>query len=75
MKLWKENRTDQQWELSMEEIAEQFASSQYSPHVIKHWRLERCLRAFLTAPDGLNSVFDEEDFDELYTIVSERVFS
>jgi len=54
MKLWKENRINQEWELSNKEIAHKFLLSKYSLRMYR----EKALVEFITAKDGLNSVWD-----------------
>ncbi len=56
LKLWKENKLNQEWELSNEEIAERFCKSHsHNDITIKN------LIYFITTKEGLNSSFD---FDE-----------
>lgn len=72
MKLWKNNRLDQEWELPDSEIISRFAASEWS--TIEGWTADRQLRAFLTSAqyDGLSSVFDEDEYavliDQLFDV-------
>lgn len=61
MKLWRNNKIDQEWELSEEEIAKRFLASKF---VYYNWPLDRNLRAFMTTPHhegGLGSVWEDND--------------
>ena len=73
MKMWKENKLDQEWEMDNDDIAIKFwLSKPYRELVASCWPLDRAIRAFLTDPkDGLNSVFDEKEYEELYDVVRE----
>lgn len=66
MKLWKNNRIDQEWELDDNDIVSRFEASEWS--TIEEWPTERRLRAFLTSSehDGLSSVFEEDEFAVLF---------
>lgn len=67
MKLWKENKLNQEWIKEDNEILEEFKRSKY-------FRQDDCgifyedqrLTAFITSKDGLNSTFDLIDFDNLW---------
>ena len=76
MKLWKDNRTDKEYELSYKQILDKFKESDY----YKQWLdvnspipLDRLLITFLTSKTGLSSVFEKEDFDNLYDYIDKRV--
>lgn len=74
-KLWKENRVDQEWELGVAEIATRFLASPYNtPTYLNHWPLERIVRAFLTSKDGLDSVFEESDYEAIHEAIRSKVF-
>lgn len=75
MKFWRGNKIDAEYELSVEEVARKFLNSKYSTanpqhdEIIEFLPLERRLRNFMTAPDGLNSTWDnEDDFDQVWDI-------
>ena len=78
MKLWKENRIDKEWELSNKEIADRFLRSKYS---LRPFHTERALVDFITAKDGLNSIWDwdktkgsvmgSKDMLEILTLIEE----
>jgi len=64
MKLWKENKLDQEYEMTPEEIVTKFFES---PE-FEDWRkgrtyasINQLFRHFLTSPTGLNSIMEEED--------------
>lgn len=62
IKLWKENRLDQEWSLDSLEIARRFWESQPNG-VAGPLTLERALRNFIGGRDGLNSVWDMPEDD------------
>lgn len=64
MKLWKDNRTDKEYELSYEEIFAQFKKSKYAQ---REQYLDRKLRDFICC--DLNSVYDEKDYQSLYDFI------
>ncbi len=65
--LWKENKKDQEWSMSYDEIGDKFRKSDYFVAVSKGgYSLEYGLKLFLSQNDGLNSVFDEEPFQDLF---------
>ncbi len=57
MKLYKENKVNQEWELSNQEIAKRFIESEFNIG----FNIERNLVIFLTDKDGLNSVWDWDE--------------
>jgi len=61
MKLWKENRIDQEYELANEEIAKQFLGSIYGKKPYEFGGIATALILFISKPDGLNS---SHDWDE-----------
>jgi hypothetical protein len=65
MKLWKNNRIDQEYELENKVIIGQFVGSKYYQNVLLGMNLDRCLRGFICSDDGLKSVFEEGDYDIL----------
>ena len=63
MRLWKDNRTDQEWTLEDAEIARRFWASQYGRNTLEGVRLDRALPLFIGAKEsegGLQSVWDSE---------------
>ena len=77
VKFWKENKIDQEFDWPVTVVADAFMTH--------YWReklqdapfpLERMLRGWLTAKDGLNSVWEAEEgpdsFEELYIQVRDR---
>ena len=70
MKLWRDNKIDQEWELPEREIAERFFGSPYADEPVP---LDRALRLFIAAPDGLSSVWvDDAAYDRILDIVVTR---
>lgn len=73
--LYKENRTDKAYTVTLQEIADKFMASPYN-HDDYHnsWPLERTIRAFLTADDGMNSVFDESDYPTIHEAIRNALY-
>lgn len=57
MKMWRENRRDGEWELSNQEIAEQFIKSKFY-NLEYNLSFDRQLVNFICDEQGLNSVWD-----------------
>lgn len=75
VKMWRDNLTSNEWEIELDEIANRFVASRYnSSEFLNSWRLERVIRCFLTAKDGLSSVFDENDYERIHEAIRARVF-
>ena len=76
IKLWKENRVDKEYDLSFKTIKDVFVRSKY----FKDWKngntksnLYYSLIWFITAKDGLNSAFEKQDFENLYSYIEKEV--
>ena len=72
MKLWKDNKIDEEFNLSNPQIAEGFLKSKWCRQP-EHWPLERRLLVFIAAPEidgGLSSVFEPKDGKDLDDICS-----
>ena len=72
MKLWKNNRTDQEWELSNEEIARRFWADRAAKGAGEVGHLGKALRCFIVDHEengGLSSVLDESEYDALHEVV------
>ena len=80
MKFWKENKISQEFDRPVDAVADAF--------MVHYWReklqdapfpLERMLRGWLTAADGFNSVWVDEEgpdsFEGLYLQVRDRTRS
>jgi hypothetical protein len=76
MKFWKENKLTGEFEMSVDKVASAFLNH-YWLQDLEHapFPLERMLRSWLTATDGLNSVWVDEtgpdSFEELFETVRE----
>ena len=70
VKLWKENRTDQEYEIDLQDLSEQFLKSDIWKECKKDWPLQRMLRAFICSNNtGLNSSFEEQDYMTIHNAV------
>lgn len=67
IKLWKENKTDQEWEISISDIVEKFMRSKdYNDNeLMDYYGPEHLLSLFIGSKDGLNSVIDQIDFKKV----------
>lgn len=65
---WKENKTDQHFELNSIHLRERFLEFLKKKDIawINYYRSERLIRFFITDKDGLNSVFEESQFETMY---------
>lgn len=61
MKLWKENRLDQEWVLSAEEVAKRFMESGYAKEYLNYGGVAMALVYFITSKDGLNSTWEWDE--------------
>jgi hypothetical protein len=73
MKLWKGNKLNQEWQMEDDKIIEGF----------KEWfqknkdfgrPLEYCLIWFITSKEGLDSTYEQEEFDILFKKLNIREF-
>lgn len=73
MRLWENNRVDQEWELPDEEIIDRFLASDYRERFVN---LDRALRFFLAnnRPPALNSVWEPTDYDLLFAKLWRRLY-
>lgn len=60
MRLWRENRTDQEWTATDDELVSGFL--QWADSHLSNLRVEMQVRAYLVATDGAHSAFEEPDF-------------
>ena len=74
IKLWKENRVDQEYEMDINEIAKRFKESKYYTEYFKQgWPLDRALPLFICSRDGLNSVNDVKDYETIREAVRDYI--
>lgn len=75
MKLWKNNKLNEEYELPFVVIYQGFKKSKFYDWVVKgFWQMDRALRGYLTAgePEGLQSTFEEDDYEDLFDYVIEQ---
>ncbi len=74
IKLWKENKINQEWTITFEELTKRFYNSWMYSEFQFQWPLDRILRGFISGneKDELNSVFDDNDYEELLGYVASR---
>lgn len=60
MKLWKNNRVDQEWQLDNAEIIRQFKESKWNKEPYFDWPFERRFLVFIM--EDLRSVFDQNEY-------------
>lgn len=73
MKLWKDNRLDQEHEIPNEDVAAGYLASDYAKVAMP---LERMLNLYIANPDGLSSTWgdphnaeDRHDFDAVLDLI------
>lgn len=73
IKLWIENRLDNEVERSYSDIWEEFKYSKYFEEYVfePHSTIREKLIHFITFKDGLNASYDLPDFEALYDYVRE----
>lgn len=69
--LWKENRIDHPWTITFKDLREQFYKSQMYREFQGSWPIDRMLRNFISDKDGLNSIFEDDDYQELLGFVAD----
>lgn len=71
IKLWKDNKLAGQWNIEIDELARRFWQwNADNDRLTDSWPLDRCIRKFITDAEkefGLQSVFDEEQYNEIYS--------
>lgn len=62
-KLWKDNRLDQEFAVTPDELKARFDTWLNGKGIafVNHYNSERLVRFFLTAKDGMSSTFEEDD--------------
>jgi len=65
MRLWKNNRVDEEWELRNEEIVKRFKESKQYQDFKEGMHLRTALSMFISSKSGLSSVFEIDEFEEL----------
>lgn len=85
MKLWKENKVNQEYELSNKEVAKRFLGSIYGKKPYEFGGIGMALIWFISQPEGLNSSHDwdekkgsidgSKDILEIIDIVSPQINS
>jgi len=69
MKLWRENRIDQEWESTFEEIYRGYKASEWYDVA---YPLERKLALYMTDSKYLNSTYEKDDFLKLVDYIIKR---
>ncbi len=62
--LWRENKANQAWEIEATELVKKFKKSRYYSLRNSQGK-EFALRLFICSKDGLNSVWEEKDFQNI----------
>lgn len=72
IKLWVNNKRELEWFLEAEQLAIRFWEWETKEKVTDSWPLDRCIRAFITDKEsegGLQSVFDEDQYNDIYSTI------
>lgn len=69
---WKDNRLDQQFTLTAEELQTKFLAwmKQRKKDWLEYYAFN-LVRTFITAKDGLSSVFEESDYEKIELLLRE----
>lgn len=72
---WKENKTANHFQLSAAEIADRFDKwlESQDKEAFAQYPAERTIRNFITDKDGLNSVFEENEYDSIHKELVPRI--
>lgn len=68
--LWRDNRLEGQWSITLEDLAAQFAVSCWANY---EWPLDRSVATFIGDRDGLSSVIDQSDFTPVVRACSDAL--
>ena len=69
MKIWIENKVENEIEISFEEIAQKFFNSEIFKQAEKEDRFERLFLLFLADKNGLNCTYEQKDYAPLFEYV------
>jgi len=72
IKLWVNNQRKLEWSIEAEELAIRFWEWEAKEKVTDSWPLDRCIRKFITDSEeegGLQSVFDEDQYNDIYSSI------
>lgn len=76
--LWKENKTDQGWQISVSDLVARFMKSERytDKDALYYHGVDMSLAAFISDKDGLNSVIEKPDFERackcLWDIINKK---
>jgi len=68
--LWKDNQVSEHYQIDVYDLTTQFLKWDAVHGDISHYQpLERTIRQFITSTEGKQSVFDEQQFPEIYDAI------
>lgn len=74
LKIWKENRLDQEETLSFQEVIKKFKNSEYwGNYIFTSMSLEEALTLFMASKNGLNCTYEKEEFQELLSFLKLKI--
>lgn len=74
LKIWKENRLDQDETLSFQEVIKKFKNSEYwGEYIFTSMSLEEALTLFMASKNGLNCTYENEEFQELLSFLKLKI--
>ena len=63
LKIWKDNRLDQEESITFQEVIKKFKKSEnWADYIFTSMSLEEALSLFMASKDGLNCTYENEDF-------------
>lgn len=68
---WRENRTDQEHEKTESQLITAFQNWLPLKEVswLNYYSSDVIIRSFITSKEGINSVFEEKDYQEMYELL------
>lgn len=74
LKVWKENRLDQEETLTFQEVIRKFKKSDdWGNYIFTSMSLEEALTLFMASKDGLNCTYENEDFQRLLSFLKKTI--
>lgn len=74
LKIWKENRLDQEETLSFQEVIKKFKNSEYwENYIFTSMSLEEALTLLMASKNGLNCTYEKEEFQELLSFLKLKI--
>ena len=74
LKVWKDNRLDQEESITFQEVIKKFKKSEnWADYIFTSMSLEEALSLFISSKDGLNCSYENEDFQKLLSFLKTEI--